>query len=228
MGLAKRVECVRLAGAVEWPRGIGQAKAGASSSSLPEKRPAEHPGSSRIFAEWFISNRGRSRYVGLRRFRSGWAWRTHCCLYQTTARNTRNPSAKICAPGCPSPALAQNPASMATRRLACSSVSSVLHPNQLRVPLTRLDSGQGSLARCRLDRQIDATMSPSDAAIRPRQRLPCLTGQNPEPGVPSSQWFFPRALSPLTPGSPVGAWDRIFPTDAGFTKSGRLATPSFV
>ena len=41
---------------------------------------------------------------------------------------------------------------------------SVFHSNQLRVPLTRLDPGQGSLAPSRLDREIHATMSPSDAA----------------------------------------------------------------
>jgi len=52
-----------------------------------------------------------------------------------------------------------------------------------------------------------------------------LSAKDSEPGLPSSCWFFPRALSPLTPGSPIGACGRCFPTDAGFTKSGRLATP---
>src|SRR5205823_10771055 len=45
------------------------------------------------------------------------------------------------------------------------------HLNQLHSPLTRLDSGQGSLAPSRLDREFFATMSPSDTAIRPRSRL---------------------------------------------------------
>jgi hypothetical protein len=49
-----------------------------------------------------------------------------------------------------------------------------------------------------------------------------------EPGLPSSWWFFPRALSPFTPGSSAGAFDRGFPSDAGFTIFGRLATPDFV
>jgi len=32
-----------------------------------------------------------------------------------------------------------------------------------------------------------------------------------EPGLPSSWRFFPRALSPFTPGSSVGANGRCFP-----------------
>jgi len=47
------------------------------------------------------------------------------------------------------------------------------------------------------------------------------------PGLPSSRWFCPRALSPLTPGSPAGAFDRGYPTDTGFITFGRLATPDF-
>ena len=54
------------------------------------------------------------------------------------------------------------------RRLFCRRS---LHFNQLPLPLTRLDSGQGSLAPSRLDRDFTATMSPSDTASRPRQRL---------------------------------------------------------
>src|ERR1035438_271405 len=45
------------------------------------------------------------------------------------------------------------------------------HSNQLQSPLTRHDPGQGSLAPSRLNRNFPATMSPSDTAIRPRQRL---------------------------------------------------------
>ena len=45
------------------------------------------------------------------------------------------------------------------------------HFNQLRLPLTQHDLGQGSLAPSRLDRDFAATMSPSDTAIRPRCRL---------------------------------------------------------
>lgn len=45
------------------------------------------------------------------------------------------------------------------------------HLNQLPFPLTRLDTGQGALAPRRLDRRLDATMRPSDAATRPRRRL---------------------------------------------------------
>ena len=73
-----------------------------------------------------IGNRGSSRYVGPRRFRWVWACLAHCPLYHTNTCNTRNPSAKTCAPGCPSPARAQNPASMAARMLACSTVSLAL------------------------------------------------------------------------------------------------------
>jgi len=54
-----------------------------------------------------------------------------------------------------------------------------------------------------------------------------LSLEDSEPGLPSSCWFFPRALSPSTPGSPVGAHDRCFPTDAGFIIFGSLATPNF-
>ena len=53
-----------------------------------------------------------------------------------------------------------------------------------------------------------------------------LSPLDTQSSLPSSCWFFPRALSPLTPGSPIGACSRCFPTSAGFTKSGRLATPS--
>ena len=45
------------------------------------------------------------------------------------------------------------------------------HFNQLQVLLTRHDLGQGSLAPSRLNRDFTATMSPSDTAIRPHQRL---------------------------------------------------------
>jgi len=37
--------------------------------------------------------------------------------------------------------------------------------------LTRRDAGQGSFAPRRLNRRLDATMNPSDAANRPRRRL---------------------------------------------------------
>ena len=53
-------------------------------------------------------------------------------------------------------------------RLFCRRSS---HLNQLQSPLTRHDPGQGSLAPSRLDRDFVATMSPSDTAVRPRQRL---------------------------------------------------------
>ena len=46
-----------------------------------------------------IGNRGSPRYVGPRRFRWVWACRAHCTLYHTNTCNTRNPSAKISAPG---------------------------------------------------------------------------------------------------------------------------------
>ena len=45
------------------------------------------------------------------------------------------------------------------------------HFNQFQVLLTRHDLGQGSLAPSRLNRDFTATMSPSDSAIRPHQRL---------------------------------------------------------
>ena len=63
------------------------------------------------------------RYVGARRRRLAWAWAGHRSLSQTNACKTRNPSAKICAPGCPSPVRPQNPTSIATRMLAWKTVS---------------------------------------------------------------------------------------------------------
>src|ERR1044072_2331197 len=45
------------------------------------------------------------------------------------------------------------------------------HFNQLQVLLTRHDLGQGSLAPSRPNRDFTATMTPSDTAIRPHQRL---------------------------------------------------------
>src|SRR6266516_223788 len=45
------------------------------------------------------------------------------------------------------------------------------HFNQFQVLLTRHDLGQGSLAPSRVNRDFTATMSPSDTAIRPHQRL---------------------------------------------------------
>jgi len=57
-----------------------------------------------------------------------------------------------------------------------------------------------------------------------RRQLSQAFGPDSGWGLPSSRWFFPRALSPLTPESPIGACDRGFPTDAGFTQSGGLAT----
>jgi hypothetical protein len=46
-----------------------------------------------------ISSGGPPRYVGPRRFCSVWACLAHCTLYHTNTCNTRNPSAKTCAPG---------------------------------------------------------------------------------------------------------------------------------
>ncbi len=71
----------------------------------------------------------------------------------------------------------------------------VLHPNQLRVPLARLVSDQGSLAPHRLDRRINATMSPSDATIRPHWRLWLPTNGCP----PFGPWTPDRASQ--VPGS---------------------------
>ena len=118
---AKRLECVQLAGAV------------VRRGAVRKREQAPHPypksvllnirGRLASLLSLLIGNRGSPRYVGVRRLRWVWAWLAHCPLYHTNTCNTRNPSAKTCAPGCPSPALAQNPANMATRRLACSSVS---------------------------------------------------------------------------------------------------------
>ena len=47
----------------------------------------------------------------------------HCFWYHTKAASRHKPSAKISGPGCPSLARPQNPASIATRMLAYSSVS---------------------------------------------------------------------------------------------------------
>ena len=117
-------------------------------------------------------------------------------------------------------------------RLFCR--RNVVHSNQLRVPLTRLDSGQGSLAPQRLDHWIGATMSPSDSLFLTSRRLWLPVVRSPAPGLgirqglPSSWWLFRRALSPITPGSLKGALGRLFPFKAGFTLSDRLATPMFV
>jgi hypothetical protein len=43
-------------------------------------------------------------------------------------------------------------------------------------------------------------------------------------GLPSSRWFFRRALSPFTPESPAPASSRDLGADAGFTYPERLAT----
>ena len=100
--------------------------------------------------------------------------------------------------------------------------------NQLRVPLTRHDLDPGSLTPSRRDREIHATMRPSDAAIGPRQQLwlpagSCRLPPNRASQVPDR--FFLRALSPLTPGSSICVPGRDFQIDAGFTLLGRLATP---
>jgi hypothetical protein len=55
-----------------------------------------------------------------------------------------------------------------------------------------------------------------------------LSSKDSESGLPSSGWFFLRALSPFTPKSPLGALGRGFQSGAGFTIFGRLATLSFV
>ena len=68
--------------------------------------------------------------------------------------------------------------------------------NQVRAPLTRLVSGQGSFAPCRLDRQIPATMCPSDAVIWPRQRL-----WLPARGCPASRAGTPNRASQVPGGS---------------------------
>jgi|GEM_PF-6508769 len=109
----------------------------------------------------------------------------------------------------------------------------VLHPHQLRVPRTRLDWGQGSLAASRLNRQLRATMSPSDAAIGPHRRL-----WFPARGCPGLQASTPNRASQGPSGS-LGARCRLpprgagrvlriepFPTDAGMSFSGRLAACS--
>jgi hypothetical protein len=66
------------------------------------------------------------------------------------------------------------------------------HFNQLQFLLTRLDSGQGSLAPSRLDRDLAATMSPSDSLILSARRLwlpdvrSLVTGPRFRQGRPSS------------------------------------------
>ena len=106
------------------------------------------------------------------------------------------------------------------------------HFNQLQSPLTRHDPGQGSLAPSRLNQDFAATMSPSDSAIRPRQRL-----WLPVRGCP--RWT-PNRVSQVPAGSfrarcllsPRGVRSVLLVeasrAGAGFTKSGRLATLSFV
>src|SRR5690606_25126858 len=77
------------------------------------------------------------------------------------------------------------------------------HFNQIRSPLTRHVSGQGSLAPSRLDRNFSATMSPSDTAIRPSRRL-WLPVQGCPPRTPNRVSQVPagsfRARCLLSPG----------------------------
>ncbi len=75
---------------------------------------------STVLSFGFQSVCGRPRYVGGRRRLPA---RRTLASYQTNACRMRNPSAKICGPGCPSLGRAQNPANIATRRLACHTVS---------------------------------------------------------------------------------------------------------
>ena len=102
-----------------------------------------------------------------------------------------------------------------------------LHPNQLQVPLTRHDLGQGSLAPSRLNREIDATMSPSDAAIWPHQQLwlparGCPATPNRASQVPDRS-FCTRCLLPPRRVRSVLLADSSRPMQA-CTISGRLAT----
>ena len=84
-----------------------------------------------------------------------------------------------------------------------------VHPNQLRVPLTRLDSGQGSFAPSRLNREFFATMNPSDSATWPIRRL-----WLPAHGCPTLCPWTPSRVSQVPNGSfsarcllpPRGAW----------------------
>jgi hypothetical protein len=105
-----------------------------------------------------------------------------------------------------------------------------LHFNQLQSPLTRHDPGQDSLAPSRLDRNFSAIMSPSDPAIRPRQRLwlpvrgcprktPNRVSQVPAGSFRARCLLSPRGVRsvPMVVASQSGT---------GFTSSGRLATPS--
>jgi len=78
--------------------------------------------------------------------------------------------------------------------------------NQLRVPLTRLDVGQGSLAPSRLDRNLIATMSPSDAPLPPQAPL-----WLPMPGC---RWPTRRGASQV-PGGSLGARCLLSPRGAG-------------
>lgn len=81
--------------------------------TLPRKRP--YP------AYRFLRLIGR--HVGFRLFGGGGACWALWTLYQTIACNSLNPSARICAPGCPSLGRAQKPAIIATRMLAWRRVS---------------------------------------------------------------------------------------------------------
>src|SRR6266567_504577 len=70
------------------------------------------------------------------------------------------------------------------------------HFNQLRLPLTRHDPGQGSLAPSRLDREFFATMSPSDTPSRPAKRLWLPAG-----GCPRLSARTPGGVSQVPAGS---------------------------
>jgi hypothetical protein len=59
-----------------------------------------------------------------------------------------------------------------------------------------------------------------------RKELSCPRGQYTKPGLPSSWWFFLRALSHSTPPARLVLRIESFPTNPGFTSSGRLAAPS--
>ena len=107
------------------------------------------------------------------------------------------------------------------------------HFNQLQLPLTRLDPGQGSLAPSRLDRNFTATMSPSDSAIpapptvmASRQGLSPAWTPNRVSQVPDGSFRARCLLSPR--GVRSVPLVEASPTDAGFTTFGRLATPNFV
>jgi len=104
-----------------------------------------------------------------------------------------------------------------------------LHFNQLRLPLTRLVSGQGSLAPSRLDRNFTATMSPSDTAVRSRQRLwlPALSCPRRTPNRVSQVPAGSFSTRCLLPPRGVRSVHLVVSsrTDAGFTSLGRLASP---